>query len=169
MTWAPLLLADPSPCLRWLVLTQLLARGEDDPEVQELAAWRASDPLVTSLTAGQDEDGAWRMGSLPASWGDDPVRLTGYALARLGFLGFGPDFLPVRRGAEYLFSEQRQDGAWPLWTGQLDGAALGAWREARPYGRRERRLLDDPAPDRISLARAGGLRLCDRSAGRTGL
>ena len=34
MTWAPLLLADPSPCLRWLVLTQLLARGEDDPEVR---------------------------------------------------------------------------------------------------------------------------------------
>ena len=30
MTWAPLLLADPSPCLRWLVLTQLLARPEDD-------------------------------------------------------------------------------------------------------------------------------------------
>ena len=36
MTWAPLLLADPSPCLRWLVLTQLLDRAEDDPEVQEL-------------------------------------------------------------------------------------------------------------------------------------
>ena len=77
MTWIPLLLADPSPCLRWLVLTQLLDRGEDDPEAGELAALRERDPLAASLTAGKGEDGAWRMGSLPASWGDDPIRLTG--------------------------------------------------------------------------------------------
>jgi hypothetical protein len=123
-TWAPLLLADPSPCLRWLVLTKLLARGEDDPEVQELSALRASDPLAAALVAGQSADGAWRAGSFPASWGNDPVRLTGFALARLGFLGFGADFEPVQRGAAYLFSEQRQDGSWPLWVGQLDGAPL---------------------------------------------
>ncbi len=133
MTWVPLLLADPSPCLRWLVLTQLLARGEDDPEVEELRAWRASDPLVMGLAASQDEDGAWRTGSFAASWGDDPVRLTGFGLARLGFLGFRPDFLPVRRGAEYLFSQQRQDGSWPLWTGQLDGESL---EDGAPGGKR---------------------------------
>ncbi len=125
MTWAPLLLADPSPCLRWLVLTQLLGRGEDDPEVVELAALRATDPLVESLAATQSADGAWRMGSFPASWGDDPLRFTGHALARLGFLGFGPGFPPVQAGAEFLFSQQAADGSWPLWTGVLDGAAIG--------------------------------------------
>jgi hypothetical protein len=128
MTWAPLLLADPSPCLRWLVLTRLLDRREDDPEVQELLGWRERDPLAASLAATQDEDGAWRDGSFAASWGDDPVRLTGHALARLGFLGFGPEYPPVQRGAEYLFSQQRQDGGWPLWAGTLDGAALGGDR-----------------------------------------
>jgi len=137
MTWAPLLLADPSPCLRWLVLTQLLARGEDDPEVRELAAWRENDPLVASLTARQGDDGAWRIGSFPASWGDDPIWLTGLALARLGFLGFGLDFPPVRRGAEYLFSEQREDGSWPLWAGQIDGAGLGAGARPVPTGDEE--------------------------------
>ena len=124
MTWAPLLLADPSPCLRRLVLTHLLERTEDDPEVRELEPWCAADPLVASLTASQPADGAWRMGSLAASWGDDPVRITGYALARLGYMGFGPDFPPVRRGADFLFSQQREDGSWPLWTGHLDGARL---------------------------------------------
>ena len=38
MTWAALLLADPSPCLRRLVLVELLGRAPDDPEVQELTA-----------------------------------------------------------------------------------------------------------------------------------
>jgi hypothetical protein len=36
MTWAALLLADPSPCLRQLVLRELLYRPEGDPEVSEL-------------------------------------------------------------------------------------------------------------------------------------
>ena len=62
MTWLPLLLADPSPCLRWLVLRELLARPEDDPEVQELAALREDDPLVAPLWAAQEDDGAWRRG-----------------------------------------------------------------------------------------------------------
>ena len=31
--WAPLLLADPSPSLRLLVLRELLNRPESDPEV----------------------------------------------------------------------------------------------------------------------------------------
>lgn len=132
MTWAPLLLADPSPCLRWLVLTQLLGRPFDDAEVQELVGVRGQDPLVTSLAATQGEDGAWRMSSLGASWGDDPVRITGLALARLGFLGFGLDDPLVRRAAEYLFSEQRDDGSWPLWAGQLDGAALQRGGDSGP-------------------------------------
>jgi hypothetical protein len=33
---------------------------------------------------------------------------------RLGYLGFDPSHPVVRRGAEYLFSLQRADGAWPL-------------------------------------------------------
>ncbi|MHB1296578.1 MAG: hypothetical protein ACYC4R_16490 [Anaerolineae bacterium] len=106
MTWAPLLLADPSPCLRWLVLRELLGRPADDPEVRELEGLRLRDPLVTELLLLQQEDGAWA--------GAEPITATLRALTRLGYLGFGPELAAVRRGADYLFARQRPDGAWPL-------------------------------------------------------
>ena len=40
MTWLPLLLADRSPCLRVLVLRDLMKRPKDDSEVQELMELR---------------------------------------------------------------------------------------------------------------------------------
>lgn len=108
MIWAPLLLADPSPCLRRLVLRELLALPDDDPEVAELAALRQTDPLVADLVESQNADGSW------SSARDYPLRSTALALARLGYLGFGPDFPPVAQGAAYLFAQQRADGAWPM-------------------------------------------------------
>ena len=108
----PLLLADRSPCLRWLVLTELLGRAEDDPEVQELGALRERDPLVAPLLAAQGADGSWRRGDL--AWRGDAQRMTMLALMRLGYLGFGPETSAVARGAAYLFSFQREDGAWDL-------------------------------------------------------
>ena len=49
MTWAPLLLADPSPSLRLLVLRDLLERPETDAEVQELRQLQERTPLSTSF------------------------------------------------------------------------------------------------------------------------
>lgn len=138
MTWIPLLLADPSPCLRLLVLRHLLGRPEDDPEVRELAGLRESDPLAADLLARQAPvgplppssspcngekraNGSWKSGD-PAwlvSGGD--LRATSLALVRLGYLGFGPDHPAVRRGAEYLYAAQRQDGAWPLPADREEG------------------------------------------------
>jgi len=112
MTWAPLLLADPSPCLRMLVLSELLHRPEDDPELRELAELRERDPLAADLWARQEPDGAWKEVE-PGSRGGR-LRSTSQALMRLGYLGFGPDHPAVQRGAEYLFSQQRTDGSWPL-------------------------------------------------------
>ncbi len=119
-----LLLADPSPCLRWRVLRDLLGRPEDDSEAQELSAAREADPLATGLIALQQLDGSWRVDE-PASRGG-AVLTTARALGRLGYLGFGPAYAPVRRGAEYLFAQQRRDGAWPL-TGdrEADGESEG--------------------------------------------
>ena len=51
MTWAALLLADSSPCLRTLVLRELLGRSEGDGEVGELLGLRDQDPLVADLVA----------------------------------------------------------------------------------------------------------------------
>jgi hypothetical protein len=112
MTWAALLLADPSPCLRLLVLREMLGRGEDDPEVQELLRLREDDPLAARLKELQEPDGSWKRTDLHSRV--DRLRATSLALARLGYLGFGPDDPTVRRGAEALFALQRTDGSWPL-------------------------------------------------------
>ncbi len=126
MTWIPLLLADPSPCLRRLVLRELLGRPEDDPEVQELAALREGDPLVEGLLAQQAADGSWGADTTLGPVGGERLRATGQALARLGYLGFGPSHPAVHRAAEYLFACQAADGGWPLLgTRELDGDPVG--------------------------------------------
>jgi hypothetical protein len=122
MTWAALLLADPSPCLRLLVLCDLLERSIDDKEVRELAGLREQDPLVADLLALQQPDGSWERVDAQLQLG--PLRATAVALSRLGYLGFGSDCLAVRRGAEFLLSRQQSDGSWSLAetrSGVIDG------------------------------------------------
>ena len=128
----PILLADPSPCLRLLVLRELLGRPDGDPEVQELIALREQDPLVADLFRAQGADGpalsgvkglvadnlAWRGGSL---------RATALALMRLGYLGFGPEHPAVQRGAAHLLALQQEDGAWPI-PGEGEGFDAEAQR-----------------------------------------
>jgi hypothetical protein len=115
MTWPALLLADPSACLRWLVLRDLFHRPADDPELEELAPQREFDPLVTDILALQDADGSWPAGVLALGRaGGSRTQMTAIALARLGYLGFDGAHPAVARAAHYLFSKQRPDGSWPL-------------------------------------------------------
>jgi hypothetical protein len=114
MNWVALLLADPSPCLRWLVLTELLGRPATDSEAQETASLRSADPLAVGLLERQGPDGAWRGGDPTWAVQGHRGQATALALRRLGYLGFGPDHPAVQQGAEYLFSQQRKDGSWPL-------------------------------------------------------
>lgn len=107
MTWAPLLLGDPSPSLRLLVLRELLHREEDDPEVVELRDIREEDPLVSGLLELQQGDGSWSSTGLDASLALSEVHSTAQALIRLGYIGLGQDHPAVQRGAEFLFSRQR--------------------------------------------------------------
>jgi hypothetical protein len=112
MTWIPLLLADPSPSLRLLVLRELLGRSADD-EVRELVTLREQDPIVQDLLALQAADGSWpARGNGGDGW--KGIRSTAQALIRLGYLGFDPEHHAVQRGAEYLFALQEEDGSWPL-------------------------------------------------------
>jgi hypothetical protein len=117
-TWVALLLADPSPCLRILTLSELLHRPDGDPEVEELAVLRGEDPLVVELLALQAADGRWGRFGMSSHIG--AVRATALALARLGYFGFGPDHPAVARGAEFLFGKQQEDGAWPLVDARAD-------------------------------------------------
>ncbi len=115
--WASLLLADPSPCLRYRVLDELLDGSQDADgrsELQELAELRQEDPLLTGLLGLQEEDGSWRTGILGDPLGGGRLQATGLALARLAFLGLDRNHLAVQRGAQYLFDQQQADGSWPL-------------------------------------------------------
>jgi hypothetical protein len=136
MTWVALLLADRSPCLRWLVLSHLLERKPDDPELVELARLRGQDALVTELSGLQQPEGYWRH----SSGGDSlqsRLRSTALALIRLAYLGFGPNDAAVQRGLDYLLCQQCEDGAWPLdysgkGTGSQDGYSMVPLQTALP-------------------------------------
>lgn len=120
----PLLLADPSPCLRLLVLSELLGRPKADPEVQELMVLRETDAAVADLIKSQQDDGSWHADGI--IWLGSPRRATCLALIRLGYLGFGPEHEAVRRGAAYLFSLQCEDGSFPLpRAGEAEGEHEG--------------------------------------------
>jgi hypothetical protein len=110
--WNALLLADPSACLRWLVLRRLMARPADDDEVVELASERVNDSLVRELTTLQLDDGSWPAQAAVGHGGK--VQRTAQALMRLGYLGFDHDLPAVAKGADFLFSFQERDGSWPL-------------------------------------------------------
>lgn len=110
MTWVPLLLASPSPCLRMLVLRDLLGKSEDE-EMRELVTLREKDPLVGLVTL-QNPDGSWGKIDAVGLTLSGSILNTSQALARLGYLGFDRHNNTVKKGAEYLFSLQREDGSW---------------------------------------------------------
>jgi len=113
MSWVPLLLADPSPCLRRQVLRDLLKKPDNDPEVIELTSLLELDPLVQDLLNLQNTDGSWRTrDGVGDSWRN--IRNTANALIRLGYFDIHKEHPAVRKGVEYLFKEQQSDGSWPL-------------------------------------------------------
>jgi hypothetical protein len=113
MTWVALLLSDPSPCLRQLVLGDLIHRPEVDLERKELLALREKDPIVLELLQKQNPNGSWnRIGIKDNAPGGD-LQTTAQALTRLGYLGFGPEHQVVRKASDFIFTFQQSDGSWP--------------------------------------------------------
>jgi len=127
MTWAPLLLTDPSPCLRLLVLSELLECRDDDIEIKELEKIKGRDFLVSGLLEKQAGDGSWGQDSINGHAPGGVIQITSQVLTRLGYMGFGPDHSAVRRGVDFLFSKQQNDGSWPLICDSIDGAERGVY------------------------------------------
>jgi hypothetical protein len=114
MTYLPLLLADPSPSLRYLVLRELYQRPMDDPEVRELDHMRAADPLIRNLIDTQNPDGSWESADPRGAIQGEKLYASAQVMVRFGYMGYGPDHHTVQRGAEFIFSHQLEDGSWPL-------------------------------------------------------
>jgi hypothetical protein len=114
VTWAPLLLADSSPCLRRLVLQNLLHKTDSDLEVRELTVLLEEDPIVSTFLATQASDGSWKEADVNGSVPGGRIQATSQVLNRFGYLGFEKGYGPVDRAVEFLFSKQRQDGSWQL-------------------------------------------------------
>ncbi len=129
MTWVPLLLTDPSPNLRILILKELLNRSEDDEEVQELIKVREKDPIIESLFKTQLSSGSWSSVDLTGSISNTGnLQATSQALVRLGYLGFDKDHIIVKKAADYIFSKQKKDRSWPIPTSRK-----GPFEEIRGY------------------------------------
>ncbi|MFW9920367.1 MAG: hypothetical protein ACFFED_12260 [Candidatus Thorarchaeota archaeon] len=114
MTWIPLLLADRSPNLRYLILRRLLNFSEDEEEVLELQAMREDDPLASSIIKSQNKDGSWSDLDGAEAQRKNPVRSTALSLLRLGYLGFPKEHPTILNGVEYIFRAQQRNGTWPI-------------------------------------------------------
>lgn len=114
MNLLPLLLTDPSPSFRLLVLRELLGIEESDSEIQELIKLREKDELFKSLLKNQNTDGSWDNFELVNTTHRSKLSITSFALMRLGYLGFTINEKIIKKGIEYLFSQQQHDGSWKL-------------------------------------------------------
>ena len=88
MTWIPLLLADPSPSLRILVLKNLLNKSEDDEEVKELREIQMKDPLIEKTLESQLENGSWEAKALGSIAPGGNIQTTSQELVKLAYLEY---------------------------------------------------------------------------------
>jgi hypothetical protein len=91
-----LLLCDPSPALRYRVLTELLDVPAGDPEAADLAARRPAE-LADLLAAAPDG-----------------FKETAWLLCQLAYAGLDRRHPRVAELAERVFARQRPDGSFPL-------------------------------------------------------
>ena len=112
MTWQSNLKGDPipwlleknNPSVRYLTLTTLLDRAEDDPEVCEARAAIAASEPVQAILASQASDGYWAK----PGWGYTPkYQGTVWQIIFLGLLAADAADPRVRRGCEYLLAHSR--------------------------------------------------------------
>ncbi|HAL62065.1 MAG TPA: hypothetical protein DCP08_06635 [Chloroflexi bacterium] len=104
----PWLLEPDNSSVRYFTLTDILDRPVDAPEVvaahESIPTW----PPVAALLAAQKGNGYWvkRDYYLPKNYG------TFWVLSVLADLGLTAENTQVRRGCEFMFQYQRQDGSF---------------------------------------------------------
>jgi len=114
MTWIPLLLTDPSPSLRILVLKNFLNKPESNEEVQELREIQSKDPIIEKILNLQFKDGSWNENILGVNAPGGNLQVTSQQLTRLAFLEYPTEKEVVKKAVDFIFSYQNDDGSWPL-------------------------------------------------------
>ena len=127
-TTSPLFARIPAETLGWLagpenpavaVMTRrTLLCEEDSPELQALWARRNEYAAVAAILAAQLQDGSWMAPS-------QDYRKYGGSLWQVHFLGqlwADADDERVRRGADYAFSRQLDDGSWSASNARAAGS-----------------------------------------------
>ncbi|UCC17242.1 MAG: hypothetical protein JSU58_01455 [Dehalococcoidales bacterium] len=107
--WKKLLKADPTDKLleklerleRYYLLREIIERPEDDAEVRSLKI-----ALVDEILGRQMEDGSWN--GQPYDYANG----TTHQLMKLAELGLSPEDEPVKKGTDYLFLHQAEDGSF---------------------------------------------------------
>jgi hypothetical protein len=104
----PWLLEPQNPSVRHGTLIHLLDRPHDDPEALEAQEAIPTYPPVAELLAAQKRNGYWvkRDYYLPKHYG------TFWVLCVLGDLGLSLESKPVRKACEFMFTFQRDNGAF---------------------------------------------------------
>lgn len=122
MSWTPLLLSDPSPNLRYLVLKYLLDEPEEASELENL---RNQDPIIKKLLTSQNPDGSWNPESITGNAPQGKIQTTAQALTRLGYMEL--DHPAISKAAEYIYSHQEKDGSWPLGNYKADSDGVDGY------------------------------------------
>lgn len=104
----PWLLEEENPPVRYWTLLDLLDRPADDPEVQVARRAIATYLPVAELLAAQKRGGYWvkRDYYLPKNYG------TFWVLSVLADVGLTAEDEHIRRGCEFMFTFQRENGAF---------------------------------------------------------
>lgn len=173
----PWLLEEDNPSVRYLTLVHLLRRPPEDAEARAAREAIRTSRWVQAICADQRRDGAWLGGDFYVPKG----RATFWRLSLLGDLGLTlADHCDlVRRGCEFIFRHQGDDGAFRRMRRQEDGR----WARDKDdmpctQARIVRALIqlgygDDPRTKRaiawlVRTQREDGAWLCDRRNDRHG-
>ena len=107
MTWMTLLLADPSPSLRILVLKNLLNKDENDSEIKELREIQMEDQIIEKTLKTQLENGSWASKSTGTIATGGNLQLTSQILVKLAYLEFQPTNEIIDHAVNFIFSKQK--------------------------------------------------------------
>lgn len=157
----PWLLEPENPPVRYWTLVDILDRPRDDVQVRTAQAAIPTYPPVAELLAAQKREGYW---GKPDYYLPRTGRGTFWVLSVLGDLGLTAEDERVQRACDFMFTHQRENGAFCRHQQALDQGRV--WQEACTHARIVRFLIQFGYADDSRVRKAiGWLVLIQREDG----